>query len=358
MQRKQSKGFVELEWECPNCHSANKGSQKVCASCGAPQPEDVKFQRAANEKIITDEKVVSAASAGADIHCGFCGTRNPATATSCSQCGADLKEGKARQAGQVLQAAPESAKVITCKSCGTENPGGERLCNKCGAPLPRAEAVAAKPVAAVAANPGASSAASPKVQPKKTNWLLFGAIGAFLMVCCIAIFAMFVIPSKSVQGTVADVYWQTSVPLQEVRAVDYSNERGNPPAGAYNVSCRTESQEICEDKTVDRGNGFAEVITECHTESQDYCSYTVDEWTTIQSYDLSGSDLFPEYAQPSVFNGQRLGNASATLTVTFDTPKGTITYTPGTVSEFQQFQIGSTWTLKLNALGGVLSVGK
>ncbi len=39
------------------------------------------------------------ASAGADIHCGFCGTRNPATATICSQCGADLKEGKARQAG-------------------------------------------------------------------------------------------------------------------------------------------------------------------------------------------------------------------------------------------------------------------
>jgi len=349
MQRKQSKGFVELEWVCPSCDGVNKGSRKTCQACGAPQPDDVKFQRAADEKIITDEKVASAAKAGADIHCGFCGTRNPAAATNCSQCGGDLKEGKARQAGQVMQAAP-AVKIINCKNCGAENPSSERVCSKCGAPLPR---TVVEPVpAAGVATPAA------KAQPKKVNWLLFGGIGAFLAVCCIAIFALFVFPSKSVEGTVADVFWQTSVPLQEIRAVNYSNERGSPPSGAYDVSCHTESQEICEDKTVDRGNGFAEVVTECRTESQDYCSYTVDEWATIQSYDLSGSDLFPEYAEPSVFNGQRLGNASATLTVTFSTPKGEITYSPSSVSEFQQFQIGSTWTLKLNALGGVLSVGR
>ena len=94
MQRK-SKGFVELEWVCPNCEGRNPGAVKTCQQCGAPQPENVQFQRASNEKIITDEKSVAAAKAGADIHCGFCGTRNPATATVCSQCGADLKEGKA-----------------------------------------------------------------------------------------------------------------------------------------------------------------------------------------------------------------------------------------------------------------------
>ena len=38
------------------------------------------------------------------------------------------------------------------------------------------------------------------------------------------------------------------------------------------------------------------------------------------------------------------------------TEKGEKTYSPGTVSEFQQFQIGSTWTMKLNALGGVVGV--
>ena len=353
MEKKESKGFVELEWVCPNCDGVNRGSVKSCQNCGAPQPDNVKFRRAADEKIITDEKVASAARAGADIHCGFCGTRNPATATNCSQCGGDLKEGKARQAGQVLQAAPAAPKVIACKNCGAENPGTERVCKQCGAPLPRVEVEKPAPM------PTTTSAMPvAKVQPKKINWLLFGGIGAFLAVCCIAILMLFVFPSSSVKGTVTDVSWQTFVPVQEVRAVNYSNERGSPPSDAYNVSCHTESQEICEDKTVDKGNGFAEVVTECRTESQDYCSYTLDEWTTIQTYDLSGNNLQPVYAEPSIFGDQRLGNSTATLTVTFSTPKGTETYTPGSISEFQQFQIGSTWTLKLNLLGGVLSVSQ
>ena len=349
MQRKQSKGFVELEWVCPSCDGVNKGSRKTCQACGAPQPDDVKFQRAADEKIITDEKVASTAKAGADIHCGFCGTRNPAAATNCSQCGGDLKEGKARQAGQVLQAAP-AVKIINCKNCGAENPSSERVCSKCGAPLPRTVVETAPVVAAGVVTPAA------KAQPKKVNWLLFGGIGAFLAVCCIAIFALFVFPSKSVEGTVADVFWQTSVPLQEIRAVNYSNERGSPPSGAYDVSCHTESQEICEDKTVDRGNGFAEVVTECRTESQDYCSYTVDEWATIQTYELDGNNLSPVYASPSVFSGQRLGSTSASYQVNFSTADGQMAYSPGSESEFRQFQPGSQWNLKLNVVGSIVGV--
>ena len=349
-QRKESKGFIELEWVCPNCESRNKGSKKTCENCGAPQPENVIFQRAEDAKIVTDEYVVAAAKAGADIHCGFCGTRNPATATHCSQCGGDLVEGRRRQAGQLMQAPPPTPKVVTCTNCGTENPGSARVCKQCGAPLPK---TTAEPQLA---RVQASASPALKAQPKKTNWLLLGGIGAFLIVCCIAVFSIFLIPSKSVQGTVTDVFWQTSIPVQEVRAVDYSNERGSPPSDAYNVSCRTESQEICEDKTIDRGNGFAEVVQECHTESTDYCSYTVDEWTTIQTYDLNGSDPYPEYAQPTVYNGQRLGNASEQFTVTFSTPDGVETYSPSSSTEFQQFQVGSTWTLNLNRLVGVISV--
>jgi predicted nucleic acid-binding Zn ribbon protein len=118
MDRKESKGFVQLEWVCPNCDGRNPGPLRTCKNCGAPQPDNVQFQRAADEKIITDEKVAMAAKAGADIHCGFCGTRNPASATTCSQCGGDLKEGKARQAGHVLQAVPAAQKVVTCTNCG------------------------------------------------------------------------------------------------------------------------------------------------------------------------------------------------------------------------------------------------
>lgn len=348
MQRR-SKGFVQLEWVCPNCENRNPGPQKTCQSCGAPQPENVKFQRVANEKIITDEKSIAAAKAGADIQCGFCGTRNPATAVTCSQCGADLKEGKARVAGDVLQAAPPPPKNIICANCNFENKGTATTCEQCGAPLPKqnvSQVNVAKP----------QPITSQEQKRKSPNWLLFGGIAAFLILCCTAILFLFVLPSKSIEGTVTNVYWQTSVPVQEVQAVNYSNERGSPPSQAYNVSCYDDSQEVCEEKTIDKGNGYAEVVTECRTETEQYCSYTVDEWKTIQEYSLDGDDLNPVYADPSLASDQRVGSASDTFTIYFSTDEGQITYAPDDINEFQQFQLGSTWTINLNAVGSVVSV--
>ena len=191
---------------------------------------------------------------------------------------------------------------------------------------------------------------------KKPNWLLWGAIAGALAVCCLAVYLIFVLPSKSLNGTVTDVHWQTSVPVQEIQAVQYNDKTGNPPSDAYNVSCRTESQEFCEEKTIDRGDGSAEVVEDCHTEETQYCDYSVDEWKTIQTYTLEGYDLNPVYEQPSITSDQRLGEAEEDFIVTFSSEEGSKTYTPGTVTEFQQFQIGSTWMLKLNALGSVISV--
>ncbi|NOT05407.1 MAG: zinc ribbon domain-containing protein [Anaerolineales bacterium] len=352
MARKESKGFVQLEWVCPNCDGRNPGPVKTCQNCGAPQPDNVQFHRAADEKIITDEKVVEVAKAGADIHCGFCGTRNPATASTCSQCGADLKEGKARAAGQVLQAAPAAPKVVTCTNCGAENPGSERMCAKCGSPLPRAATVQAQ-----AAASSAQAAPVPvNVAKKKTNWLLFGGIGAFLLICCIAVVMIFALPSKTLTGTVGEVRWQTSVPVQELQEVNHTNESGDPPFDAKNVSCHDETEEICEEKTIDKGNGFAEVVQECHTESTKYCDYTVDEWTTIQTYTLEGNDLYPIYESPNVSSDQRVGSSSETLTVIFNTDHGQESYSTDSMTEFQQFEIGSVWTLKMNAIGGIVSI--
>jgi len=355
MEKNENRKFVELEWVCPNCNSRNKGSKKTCGSCGAPQPDNVKFQRAADEKIVTDEKAVEAAKAGADIHCGFCGTRNPGNAVTCSQCGGDLKEGKARQAGQILQAAAPAPKAVVCSTCGAENLGSARMCKECGAPIQQA----ASPVTAAVSSTPAQISATPSAAPKKkANVWIFAAIGAFFLICCVAAVMLFAIPSKSAKGTVTDLQWQTSVPVQEIQAVNYSNQGGSAPSDAYNVSCRTDSKEVCQDKTVDQGNGFAEVVTECHTESEQYCDYTVDEWTTIQSYDLNGNDNYPVYENPSITSDQRLGTATETLTVVFSIPDGQKEYTPSSVSEFQQFEIGSTWTLKMNAMGGVMSVEK
>lgn len=348
---RKSKGFIELEWTCPNCNTRNKGFDKTCVNCGAPQPENVQFEAPAEKKFVSEEKASELKGQGADIHCGFCGTRNPSTAKTCLQCGADLKEGKARQAGREIDMSARGPEKVTCTNCGTENPGANINCQKCGAPLPRpAPPAPPMPASTLVADAAVRDA---KKQP---NWLLLGGIGAALVICCIAVLVLFVFPSSAVKATVSDVYWQTSVPVQEIRAVNYNDERGNPPSDAYNVSCHDESQEICEEKTIDRGDGSAEVVEECHTETERYCDYTVDEWTTIQTYTLDGHDLFPVYEQPSLTSDQRLGNGNADYTVYFDTEKGIIPYNPGDLSAFQQFQPGSTWTLKLNAVGGVLSV--
>jgi len=350
MSSRRTIGYIQNEWTCPNCNTRNKGGSKFCDNCGAPQPENVQFELPAEQKFVADEDQVKAAQSGADIHCPFCGTRNPATAKACSQCGGDLTGGKVREAGRVMQAPAPQPKVVKCPHCGNENAGTNTVCSNCGSPLPGAAAVAQ----------AASSAGAAQPKTKKPNWLLIGGIAGLLVVCCIAIAAIYgllVLPTKSVQATVTGVRWETSVPVQQIQAVDYNNEPGSPPSGAYDVSCRDESKDVCEQKTIDKGNGYSEVVEDCHTETQKYCSYTVDEWTTIQTYTENGSDLQPVYDTPNLSSDQRLGDTSEDLTVTFATTDGEQkTYSPDTVSEFQKFVIGSTWTLKMNALGGVTSV--
>ena len=345
MTSKRTLGYIENEWTCPNCSTRNKGSLKTCANCGAPQPENVQFELGSDQKLITDADKVKAAEHGADIHCGFCGARNPADAETCSQCGGDLKEGRARESGRIMQAPPSSPKTVTCKNCGTENPGSNSACSNCGSPLTRA-VQAQTPAAAL---PG-----------KKTNTRRNLLIGSGILTCliaiCTAVVVLFVVPVASMQGTVTGIHWQTNVPVQEIQPVHYSDEQGSPPSDARNVSCHTESKQVCEQKTVDQGNGFSKVEEVCHDENTDYCSYTVDEWKTIQTYTLDGNDLQPVYDDPSLASGQRLGDKTQDLTVTFSTDKGEKTYSPSTVSEFQQFDIGTTWTLKMNLVGGVTSV--
>ena len=351
MGRRRTIGYIQNEWTCPNCDTRNKGGAKTCENCGAPQPENVQFELPSEQKLVTEQDQIKAAQGGADIHCPFCGTRNPADAKTCSQCGGDLVEGKAREAGRVMQSPPPQPKVVKCDNCGVENPGGNALCSNCGSPLPKVSALQSTPIIPVAGTRPAATLTA----PKKTNWLLIGGIIAALAICCIAALALF-LPSKSVEATVVDVHWQTSVPVQEIQAVSHSDEPGSPPSDAYNVSCYDDSRDVCEQRTIDKGNGYSEVVEECHTETQQYCSYTVDEWTTIQTYPLEGNDLRPIYDSPNIASDQRLGSASENLTVVFSTSNGEETYSPNSVSEFQQYSIGSTWTLRMNAIGNVVSV--
>jgi ribosomal protein L40E len=335
-----------LEWICPSCGTRNPGPKKTCVNCGAPQPENVQFERAADEQIVTDESAIREARAGADYICPYCGTRNAAQAELCVQCGGDLVEAKRRAAGNELQA-PNAPKTAACANCGTLNPVSNSNCSKCGSPLPRSPSGSIGPQRPLQTARMASSG--------KPKWFVFGAIGAALLICA-AVLLLFVFPSSTVQARVIDVYWQTSVPLQEVRSVQHADEAGHPPSGAYDISCRTETRQVCTEKVIDQGNGYGEKVQDCHDENQDYCSYTVDEWQTIQTYTLEGHDFSPAYSQPSVASGQRLGDRSADYTVTFDTQKGQKSYSPSNLADFTRFSVGSAWALKLNAFGGIVGV--
>jgi DNA-directed RNA polymerase subunit RPC12/RpoP len=342
---RRTRGYVQLEWVCPNCGTRNPGPQKSCMNCGAPQPDNVQFQRATEEKLVTDEDSLKVAQAGADYICPYCGTRNTALAKVCVQCGGDLVEAKRRASGAELQAYA-GPQQITCPNCGTANPASRTNCLKCGSPLPRQSAAPA-----VSSSAGSGTAAPIK---RSRRWI-WAAIAVAVVVCAAAIL-LFAVPASTVSATVADVRWQTSVPVQELQSVHYSNESGNPPSGAYDVSCRTENKDVCQERVVDQGNGFGEVVQDCHTESQQYCSYTVDEWKTVQTYSLEGHDLRPQYAQPSVSSGQRAGEQDADFTVYFQTADGQKSYSPPDLSEFSQFRVGSTWTLSVNAVGAILDV--
>ncbi|HKI54689.1 MAG TPA: zinc finger protein, partial [Anaerolineales bacterium] len=50
------------EWTCPNCETRNKGSVKTCENCGAPQPDDVKFELPSEQKLVKDETKIKVAA--------------------------------------------------------------------------------------------------------------------------------------------------------------------------------------------------------------------------------------------------------------------------------------------------------
>jgi ribosomal protein L40E len=339
-------GYIKLEWTCPNCGTRNPGPEKTCRNCGSPQPENVQFERGADSTLITDEQEIKKAAAGPDIHCGFCGTRNPAGAETCSQCGADLREGARRQSGREIAPAAAAAQQVTCTNCGQANPATALNCANCGAPLPRV---------AMASAPAPAAATPPKAGSRK-KWAIIGGVAALALCLCVAAVALLAIPSKTVSAAVQAVQWQTAVSVEAQQEVHYSDQTGSPPSAAYDVTSRTDNEEVCEDRTVDTGGGYAEVQQVCHDESTTYYSYTALEWQTVDTLTSQGEDLNPDWADPSLSAGQRRGEDQADYTVVFVGEGDTYTYSPDSLVEFQQYEIGSEWQLKLNALGGVVSV--
>jgi hypothetical protein len=130
-------------------------------------------------------------------------------------------------------------------------------------------------------------------------------VGVLALAVCAAAAILVMAPVKTVPATVSDVRWQTSVPVQQLESVRYSNEAGSPPSDGYDVSCHTESEEVCEQETIDRGDGFAEIVEDCHTETPQYCDYSRDEWRTFET--LTQEETAPSLCPAGPCANQQIG---------------------------------------------------
>jgi predicted nucleic acid-binding Zn ribbon protein len=359
-------GFVQLGWSCPNCSQMNPGPQKTCTACGSPQPDNVQFENMPQQELITDEAVKEKARKGADINCPYCGTRNPADAALCSQCGGDLKGGKQRQSGAVVGAfnnAPVGQKP--CPTCGTPNPANNTRCSSCGASMSQP---AGQTPALASQAPGAPL---PPAPPKKRSPLLMIGLAALLClvgVVCIALI-VFLTRTKEITGTVTGLAWERSINIEQIQPVSRSDWRESIPADASIGNCEQKVnhtqdqpegnyQEVCGTPyTVDTGTGIGEVVQDCQYEIyMDYCEYTVQEWTVVNTSKQTGQDTNPFWPDPALAAGQRQGARTETFTAYFNTGKGTLNYSTPDLAIFQTFQPGSVWLLDVNTFGAIVDL--
>ena len=354
-------GHIELQWTCPNCKGINPGPDKICNSCGAAQPEDVEFEQADRQVLITDEESKMKAEAGADIHCPYCGTRNPAGTKICSQCGGDLVEGKKRESGRVIgayQTGPVTQ--VNCPHCGAKNPDTAKECAQCGGSMHIEE------------EPVPEAAAAPDSQKRRSSpWVLILGILALVIVCgAIAWFAILSTRTEAVTGRVQRVGWERTIPIEAIVPVSYSAWIDQVPDEAQLGTCRQDiryvqdvpapnSEEVCGTPyTVDEGSGYAEVVQDCqYYVYDDYCDYSVQEWRQVDLAKASGSDTTPDWPDPFLEAGQRLGSSQdETYVIYFSTSDGNYTYTTSDFTLFQSAQPGTEWDLNINSFGSLISI--
>jgi uncharacterized OB-fold protein len=356
---RKKKGYVELYWKCPNCDGENLGSDTVCSNCGSPQPKDVEFYQGSHQQVLNDKDKIKRAKVGADIHCAYCNTRNPANAKVCSQCGADLSKGAQRKsAGRVVGSFKEGqGALIKCPNCGTANAYVNRKCHNCGTPLSHRvkEAETQNKV---------------KSGPANQRGMIIGA--AILLVLCIMFYFLFQ-RTSDITGRVVEVEWTRSLNVEAFGEVELKAWLDEVPADGEVLSCREEERyiqdqppgagsydEVCGTPyTVETGGGFAEVVQDCEYHVFDsYCTYSIEDWAVVSTVEAFGSDLTPQHPSAELASNERFGGESASYACIFDADGERYVYYTNSLSEFQQCEIGSEWTLSVTPLGAVSSIGR
>jgi len=351
---KKRLGYVELEWTCPRCETRNPGTHEFCNGCGGPMPEDVEFEQPLEEKFLTDADKIARAKAGPDRHCPYCNARNRADAKFCGGCGGDLSDAAVRKAGKVLGAhRGGSAGTIRCPSCNSENPASARKCSSCGASL---------------ADTRAKKDEKTKTEGKPISSGVIIGVVLFFLAACIGLIVLFT-RTESLTGQVQSLSWTRSIPILALGEVEHEAFYSDIPSDAEVGDCLLKLYDTYEEPvagavescgepyTVDTGSGVGEVVQDCVYEVyEEYCSYTVLDWVEVDTITATGSDSNPYWPTVSLLVDQQEGEGTETYEVVFIADDERYTYSTQSESEFECYEIGSTWTLNVNTLGAVVSV--
>jgi ribosomal protein L40E len=349
---RESLGYVHMVWVCPNCQNKNPGNFRFCRGCGAPQPVDVKFVQDDQQNLISDAKEIEQAKQGADVHCGFCGARNPSNAKDCQACGADLASGTKRTSGTVIGAFQNGpAAEVPCPNCGTMNPANALSCKGCGASL----------------GVNAKKESTPAAAKKGLNWVVLAGIG--VVIAAIIFFVILSSRTSDLSGTVSKLAWNRSISVLGLQPVQRQDWKSKIPSGASVGKCdlrlsgtseqpAENSKKVCGTPySVDKGNGYAEVVQDCSYEIyENYCSYTIQDWVVVNTAVQKGTDQNPSWPEPQLAQGQKLGDQAEAYTIVFLTDEGEKIYQTSDPNEFMSAVPHTRWTLKVNSFGSVVAI--
>ena len=171
------------------------------------------------------------------------------------------------------------------------------------------------------------------------------------------------------RGEVRAVEWQLSVEIMEQRPVEREDWEDDLPRDAVNVSCKDKyyetrsepapkSTEVCGTPyTIDQGSGAGQVVQDCeYRVYASSCTYTVLDWTVVETLETSGFDNNPYWPVVNLSSDQREGNRTENYAVTFAADGKNYSYHPDNADSFSQFVPGSEWTLTINGLNAITDI--
>jgi rubrerythrin len=348
-------GYVELEWTCKRCGTINPGMKRVCTNCGAPMEEGDKFELPDQQEMITDKEKLEEAKTGPAIQCSYCNVLNPGGTKICKQCGGDIEAGLARQAGEVLGAyKAEPVPDKPCPFCNQPVKANAQRCPHCGGSLVETREPAAAPTKAT----------------KTPMWLIIAGI-VFGVLCISGVIAFIVLNNRTndVSASVADMRWQLAIDILEKQPVQKGDWSEQVPSDAQDISCQDKyketslepapnATEVCGTPyTIDQGSGAGKVVQDCEYQIYaSYCDYTVLEWVVVNTALASGNDKNPQWPMVNLQAGQQEGDRHEEYQVTFNADGETFTYSPGDLSEYSQYDLGSDWLLSINTFGAIKEI--